>query len=246
MSRLKELQKITVKELLTRHLLSWMSSVPTSADDYLSFAKTKLVDWIMNKAPSSHSKPWQTEVFCHPIIPLPVQDGERRYRYLSGMISPDSDLAKLYDKEEGLFPCSDFWSKHKPKLLTYGMLSSPVWSTPVERIKYFSRQRHAIDFHKFEALLKLPISPDLSNSHASVKEIRCLKWLPATSVTGESVFLPPSECRGADESQLVDLVWGTTTLTVKSGWKRLLGRMVCSVCIMRTADDYRMERGDPY
>jgi len=217
-----------VKDLLTRHLLPWTKTVPTAIDDPLCTAKQSLLDWLMKKC-RPYSNAWQSDVFSHPLIPLSNQDGHRQYRCIAGMVDPSSDLAQLFDPEESLFPCPNFFANHKEALLAYGMVSKPSWLTPLERARYFSQRGGDIKDHniKVEKLLKLPISADLSNSKANVKEIRGLKWLPGTSIDGVGTLLAPNECRGADESHLTDLVWGTTTLVVKANWSKLLGKQPC-------------------
>lgn len=235
--RLKVLKKMLPKDLLTHHFLPWMDSIPTTCADDSSIAKEGLIDWILKKAPPTCSPVWQTDVFSHSIIPVSSQDGQRRYRCLAGMVDPSSDIAQLYDEEEGVFPRPDFFERNKGTLLAYGLLSKPTWSTPIARARYFSRHHNVIDNNRIEALLKLPVPVELSLSKSSIAEIRRLKFLPATSITGDAVILAPNECRGADEGYLVDLVWGTTAFPVKAAWKILLGKMPYYVHMIQSLTD---------
>ena len=228
--RLQALETVSRRELFNRHFWPWMVGIPAAVDNPLNLVKEAVIDWLI-KGSLPSSSAWASDVFAHSIIPLPVHGRQRRYRCLEGMVDPDSELAQFYDVEEGLFPCSDFVAKHKVALLAYGLLSSPLWSTPLERIRYFSKHEGRLDLQKAEKFLKLPVPTELIRSEASIAEIRRLKWLPGTSITGQPVILAPIECRGAEDNDLVDLVLGTTSVNVKktSKWKRVLGKPIsCS------------------
>ena len=227
--RLQTLEKISKRELFTRHFLPWMVKIPTAVDHPLSSVKQALVHWLFKK-PLSPPKAWSTDVFIHPIIPLPIQNGQRMYRCLDGMIDPSSELAQLYEAEERLFPCPNFFHHHKDVLLSFGILSKPVWYTPLERIRYFSERGDRIDDLLVERLLKLPILTELANSGTSVAEIRRLKWIPGTSTTGQPVLFAPNECRGDEDTDLVDMVFGSTNIRLRktSKWKQILGEYLLS------------------
>jgi sacsin len=222
--RLKALPRVSDKDLLTQHFLPWMGTV-TSDDAALSLAKEELVHWIMKMAPTHPcSAEWQVDVFSHAIIPLPVEGGQRRYRCIAGMVDPSSSLAPLYDAGENVFPCPHFYTKHKNVLIAYGLTSKMQWDTPLERARYFAHHGDEVDINtKVETLLKLRVLSKLSSSKDSIAEIRRLKWIPCTSVLGESILHAPFECRGADDRHLIDLVWGITTLSMEPSWKRVLG-----------------------
>lgn len=230
MKRLKALKKPAVLDLLADHFLPWMITLPAHSDVGLNNAKKGLVEWILKKAPIPCSTLWQNKVFSYPIIPLPSLDEESRYRCLDGMVDPTSEIAQLYNKDEGLFPCPAFFARHKETLIAYGILSKPLWSTPLDRVRYFSQNPGEINDKKVEALLKLPIS-QLSRSKELVAEIQEQEWLPALSVAGESVILAPKDCRSKDESDLVDFVLGITAIPVLPSWKKLFGKRLCVVPI---------------
>lgn len=223
--RLKAPEKVSARNLLNRHLLAWMESISSIVDDSgLSSVKYSLSGWLMKQAPSSHAEAWKSEVFSHPIIPLPMRGGERQYRRLTTMIDRDSRLAKLYSDEEERFPCQDFYSRHRKTLLAYGMASEPLWDTPLERVRHYSMAKSGkVNVQRIESLLKFSVRPELSAAKVSVTEIRDLRWLPGKSTTGEDILLAPNECRSADESDLIDYVLGTIVFSVKADWKKLLG-----------------------
>ena len=225
MGRLRALQDVTPEDLLTLHLLPWMESIPSEAQSQWQLPKANLIDWIM-RGSRRPSKAWLTEVISHPIIPLPLQDGMRQYRCLTGMVDPSSELAKLYEEKENVFPCPDFFSRHKDALIACGIGTKPTWSTPVERVKYFSQCLMDIETlqRKVDCLLKLPIEKELISSKRDIADIRRSNWLPGVSLSGEYTLLAPNDCRGADQSHLVDLLWGTTNIYVKASWRKVLGK----------------------
>ena len=227
LERLRALQYITAKDLLTLHLLPWMDAIPSDEEPLWKIPKANLVDWIMEGS-RRPSKAWLTEIMNRPIIPLALQDpdGKTQYRCLEGMVDPSSELEKLYDEEENVFPCPVFFSRHKEALVACGIRTQPTWFTPVERAKHFSQGE--VDTEtlqcKVDFLLKLPVAKELISSTIEIAEIQNLKWLPGISLNGESTLLAPNECRGADQSHLVDFIWGTTTIDVKEGWRKVLGK----------------------
>ena len=224
-ARLRVLQDVPSKDILTLHLLPWMESIPSDAVSLWETPKANLIDWIM-KGSRRPSKAWLTEIISHPIIPLPLQGAKRRYRCLTGMVDPTSELAKLYDEKEDVFPCPDFFSRHKEALIACGIATQPTWFTPAERVRYLSQRQVDTETlqRKVDCLLKLPVQNELISSTCDIADIRKLRWLPGVSLNGESTLLAPNECRGADQSQLVDLVWGTTNITAKASWKKALGK----------------------
>ena len=223
--RLRALQDATAKDLLISHLLPWMESISSNAEPLWEIPKANLVDWIM-KGSRRPYKAWLTDIISHAIIPLPLQDGKTRYRCLTGMVDPSSELAKLYDEEEKVFPCPDFFSRHKEALIACGIATQPSRSTPAERVRYFSKcgVDHVTLQRKVDYLMKLPVGKDLSSSTIDIADIRNLKWLPGVSVNGDSTLFSPKECRGVDQSHLVDLVWGTTNIVTKANWRKVLGK----------------------
>lgn len=228
--RLRALQDVPNKDLLTLHLLPWMESIPSDAESQWKIPKANLIDWIM-RGSRRPSKTWLTEVISHAIIPLPLQDGKRQYRRLTGMVDPSSELAKLYEEKENVFPCPEFFSRHKDALIACGIATKPTWSTPIERAKYFSQCPLDTETlqRQVDCLLKLPIEKELISSTCGIADIRRSKWLPGVSLNGESALLAPNECRGADQSHLVDLLWGTTNIVVKANWRKVLGKNLASM-----------------
>lgn len=209
MGRLRALQYVTPKDLLTLHLLPWMESISSDAEPLWKTPKANLIDWIM-KCSRRPSKAWLTDIISHPIIPLPLQGGNRQYRCLMGMVDPSSELAKLYGEKENIFPCPEFFSRHKEALIACGIATQPTWSTPADLVRRFSQRQVDIETlqREVDCLLKLPVQNELISSTCNIEDIRKLRWLPGVSLNGESMLLAPNECHGADQSQLVDSVWG--------------------------------------
>ena len=227
---LKALGRVSNKDLLTRNLIPWMLKVPTDVEDDLNFPKLALANWVAKTSPP-YSEDWRKDVFSRPIVPLPVLEGQRHYRCLSEMVDPRSAIAPLYDPDERRFPCPDFYTTHSGVLLSYGLLSQPIWSTPLARIQYLSQRPERVDITKVKGVLNLPVLRKLLQTDSAVQAIRSLKWLPGSSKTGQSLLLAPKDCRDAQESHLVDRVLPTTVISVESdSWKALLSQCHGSIC----------------
>ena len=218
-----------MKDLLSRHLLHWMESNPGNIAQ-ADFAKIKedIIKWILDKAPSSPSSTvstWQAEVFCHPIIPLPLVNKQRRYRCLKGMVDPDTKLGEMYLEEEDVFPCSETSLTHRWKLRIYGLAVEPTWDRIVERIRYFAERWEIVDLDRsiVENILDTPVKKPSSSSDATVMQIRSAKWLPARAVSGDDTTMAPDSCRNVEDARVIDLVLGVSDLTIKPNWKRILG-----------------------
>ena len=222
--RIEGLENVSIEDLAVRHLVPWMNTVPTPVENHLNKAKWALASWLMAMS-LPFSKSWQTDVLTQSVIPLPAQHGQRKYRCLQGMVDPESELAQLYDEKEGLFPCSDFLATHKEQLLAYGLLSKPLWSTPLDRARHLSQRQDRVDTVKIQIFLNLPVLPEFASSEASKAEIRALKWLPGTSLDGKSCLLAPNECRGLNDKHLVDMVLGIANVSIKTEkWNNILGK----------------------
>ena len=178
-----------------------------------------------------------------PIIPLPVSDNslDREYRCLSGMVDPTSPLSQLYFESESVFPCPEFFRRHKEALKFCGISTKPKWDTPLEQIQHYSQC--GVDAIKLEAkvkrLLQLLVHQDLSSSESSIAKIKTLRWLPAISISGSSpILVTPAECRATDESDLVDHILRTSRFSVNQGWKKLLGwdKLIDLDILMRQLD----------
>ena len=222
--QLQLLEEISTLDLLIKHLLPWMQD----AQDPLMFpAKDALVSWIFDNS-KNPTENWISRVMTWPIVPLAAHDGVRIYRCLRDLVDPSSRFASLYFAEENVFPCPDFVKRHKGALVACGLGNGVIWSTPFLRAVYYSRC--GADLHvlqdKVKCLLEVPIELEPSLPETSISKIRTSRWLPGVLATGEMTLMSPSACRGPDQSQLVDLVWGTVPYLVSKDWKKLLGKCV--------------------
>jgi hypothetical protein len=190
-------------------------------------AKEALVDWVFDIS-KNPSETWISSVMGWPIIPQPAHNGNRTYRCIKDLVDPCSGFASLYFAEENVFPCPDFAKRHKGALAACGLGNGVNSSTPLERAAYYSRCGADLDAlqDKIKCLLKVPIEPNHGFSEALIGEFRKARWLPGTSANGKPTLMSPSTCRGRDQSQLVDLVWGTVPYLVSKDWKKLLGKCV--------------------
>ena len=218
--RFNLIEEMSLLDLLQHYLLPWAVTVQ---DGPLIAAKEALIEFTFKHA----TKQWAVDISKIPIIPLPLcGDLGGQYRCLSGMIDPTSPLSNLYFEHEDVFPCRDFFERHKEVLRACGIISELSWNTPLDRVQYYSRCH--VDISSLEAkvkrLLQLPVHEKLSSSESSIAEIRTLRWLPAFPVSGSTMTLLASqECRGFDESDLVDHVLGKTHFLVNKEWRQMLG-----------------------
>ena len=220
------IERISIDNLLKHHLLPWAVS---AHDGPSAAAKLGLIEYTFQHLHLCHAtKASILDVSNIPIIPLPLSDNDdgRQYRCLSDMISPTSPLSELYFENEEVFPCPQFFERHKETLKVCGIISKPERNTLLDRIQYYSQcgADAASLKAKVKCLLQLPIHKDIGSSKSSIAKIRTLKWLPATPVSDSSLtILSPRECRGSNESDLVDHVLGTIRFSVKPEWKEFLG-----------------------
>lgn len=218
---LKLLDRSTIEQILTKYLLPWM----TMTQDKASMpAKAALVEWIFDHSKSPTSS-WKKNIMSQPIVPLPTDDGNKRYRCLKDLIDPNSVYSTLYFEDENVFPCAEFFARHKGAFQACGISAGLNKDTPLDRAKVYSQ--HGADFQvltdKVTNLLQGRVTYEVSSAALPTDEIRALKWLPGTSTTGEMALFSPNVCRGADDSHLVDKVWGTVNFSVTGFWKKVLG-----------------------
>ena len=221
------LEETSTQDLLTKHLLPWMQR---AQDSSLLPAKEALVSWIFEHS-KNPTESWISSVISWPVVPLTNINGCRTYRCLKDLVDPSSRFACLYFPEENVFPCPEFVRRHRSPLAACGLSKGFTWSTPLQRAKYYSKCDADLQVlhEKVKYLLNIPIQPEPSLSEASISEIRTLNWLPGVSATGEPALMSPSVCRGSDQSQLVDLVWGTVSYSVRREWMKILGKGVYTV-----------------
>ena len=221
----KLVEAMPLEELLIAHLLPWIDSARDSSS---AASKYALVEFIFSNS-RRPSSTWIAQVNSKSIVPLPfLGDGTaKRYESLLRLVDPSgSILPSLYFKDESVFPCKEFFHRHKEALQLCGIRRRPNWDTPLERVRVYATCGKAINSieEKVECLLKLPVHKDLIASQSSVLEIQRLKWLPGCLV-GEpkTALISPDECRGADETHLVNFVLPTAKFSVGDDWKKILG-----------------------
>lgn len=219
--QLKLLEELSIEQLLTQHLLSWMAVAQDSASVP---AKAALVEWIFN-----HSKfptdSWQANVMSHPIVPQPDSNGDMQYRCLKDLVDPTSVFSALYFAEENVFPCTKFFARHKAALQACGISAGLSKETPLDRARVYSQcgADMQVLMAKTTQLLLERIPYEVGNAALPTDELRALEWLPGTSATGEIILLSPNACRGPEDSYLVDRVWGAVNFAVTRQWKTILG-----------------------
>ena len=222
--QLKLLEKLSSEQILTKHLLPWMAM----AQDIASIpAKAALVDWIFSHS-KSPTDSWKKNIMTKAIVPLPVDHGSMQYRCLSDLIDPTSPYAALYFEEENVLPCAEFYARHKVALHACGISDGLTEDTPLDRARIYSQSGADLQvlMKKVEILLRSRSPCESGSTALPIDEIRSLKWLPGTSATGEVTLFSPNACRGADDSHLVDKVWGTVKFPVLENWRKILGEYI--------------------
>ena len=219
--QLKLLEKLSIEQILTRYLLPWMAIAQDSA---CLPTKTALVDWIFDHS-KSPTESWKMNVISHPIVPLPSGHGNMEYRCLKDLVDPTSANSELYFEDENVFPCEDFYERHKVALQACGISAGLTVDTPLDRARVYSQRGAELQvlIDKARQLLQGSCPYKLDSAALPTEEIRTLKWLPGISTTGEMALFSPNACRGADESYLVDKVWGTVDLVATRSWRNVLG-----------------------
>lgn len=218
---LKLLEKLTIEQILTQYLLPWT----VVAQDIVSMpAKAALVEWIFDHS-NFPTDSWKMNVMSQPIVPLPTSNGQKRYRCLKDLVDPTSVYSTLYFEEENVFPCAEFFARHKGAFQACGISAGLNKDSPLDRAKVYSQYGadSQLLMDKVTNLLQARVPYEVSSAVLPTDKIRALKWLPGTSTSGEMALLSPNVCRGADDRHLVDKVWGTVNFFVTGFWKKVLG-----------------------
>ena len=214
------IKKTNPMALLKNHLLPWVVKV---TDGPLITAKQALIEYAFQHLRDQRAM----DILNFPIVPLASDDvRKRRYRCLSGMVDPTSPLAKLYFEHEDVFPCTAFFQRHKETLRPCGISTELDWNKCLDRVQFYSQCEIDVESLEVKAkcLVQQPIRRELSSLESTIVQIRTLTWLPALPVSGSTVTMFSSQkCRGADESDLVDHVLGTTRFSVSKEWRKHLG-----------------------
>ena len=220
--RLGLLEKPSIEQILTRHLLPWMATAQGIAS---TPAKAALVDWIFHHS-RSPTDSWKMNIISQPIVPLPISNGNLQYRCLKDLVDPTSDYSALYFEEENVFPCAEFYARHKTAFLACGISAGLTQDTPLGRARVYAQCGADMQVltDKVRKLLQGRGPYELDWTALPIDEIRALKWLPGISTTGEMALFSPNTCRGADDSHLVDKVWGTVNFAVTEYWRKVLGK----------------------
>lgn len=215
------LERLSMEQILTRHLLPWMAMT----QDIASMpAKAALVNWIFDHS-KSPTESWKMNIISQSIVPIPNGDGNVQYRCLKDLVDPTSVYSALYFEEENVFPCAEFYARHKIAFQACGISAGFTEDTPLDRARVYSQcgADLKIMMDKVRQLLEGRVPYEVSSAAPPADEIRALEWLPGTSTSGEMVLLSPNACRGADDGHLVDKVWGTVNFAVTRYWRKVLG-----------------------
>lgn len=218
----RELQLVShasIETLLNDHILPWMVK-QKSGDE--SIAKMQLVDWIFGEIKPSDAGIRNT-VSTNPIVPMKPKSNAEPFRCLIDLVDPRSESAILYFEDEPVFPANDFFEKHELALRSYGIQrgnESPTLA--LDRAKVYAERKADMKLlAKVQKLLTSPLPP--TKMYQANKTVESLTWLPATMPDGEMRLCSPKRCRGLDQRDLIDEVWGWLPFNPLPEWQSLLG-----------------------
>ena len=218
----QELHLVSVasnEALLNDYILPWMVK-PRSGDE--SFARMQLLDWIFGEIKAPDAK-IRNLVAKNPIVPIKTNSNAKQFRRLIDLVDPRSESAVLYFEDEPVFPAIDFFEKHELTLGSYGIQRGNESATlPLDRARvYAGRKADAELLAKVQKLLTSPFPA--SRMYQTNETVQNLAWLPGTMPGGEMELCSPRACRGLDQRDLVDEVWGWLPFNPLPEWKSLLG-----------------------
>lgn len=218
------LDKVSYDELIFEHLLPFFKE---RNDPTLAEVKLGLVNFALENT-SHPSDSWKARFCTLDLIPkasCPNICG-LHFRPLSDTVDPTSPLSGLFFEDEDVFPEPGFFKRHRLMLVSCGIIRDLTPEVVMKRVQAFAGSQKDIEevSSKVKRMLDSSLPADFTLPPASLKELRNLKWLPASgsSFDGFRLMLP-GECRASDESDLVDNVLGIVKTNVKPEWKELLG-----------------------
>ena len=187
--------------------------------------RTRLARFVVGHS-REPSPSWVESINQFPIVPLrgTESDESPQYGYIRSVIDPTSLLSKLYFETEDVRPSNQFFQEHQTALVACGLRQDVTTPTVLERVQFYSNCQDLDDLpEKVKALISTTTTAPASLD-SPVGEIINSAWLPALKSGQTShILLPPSECRGRDDSAFVDRVLGIVNMRIAGPWKRLFG-----------------------
>ena len=182
-----------------------------------------LIDWVFRQVMRTPGPSWARLLRRWPVVPVASRTAELTLAVLSRVIDPESRFATMYFDDEGVFPYSDFFTKHRLALKTLGMSTgSDLPDMLLGRARAFSQHQFDIElFNRVACFLTVPVAGQSLTT--DIKELRQIQWLPAIDPEGHPKMFAPDNCRGPDQAGLVDKIWGNIGVIPNSEWRELLG-----------------------
>lgn len=218
------LENISPDELMFEHLMPFFKE---EQDATLAEAKLSLIDFTLDST-SRPSDSWKAR-FCRlNLVPKASRPGISglQFRSLADTVDPTAPLSDLFFEDEDVFPEPGFFERHRDMLTSCGLIRELTPELLLKRAQIFAGSKKDMEEVgiKIKRMLSLALSETFDLLPASLEEFRNLKWLPASSSSFEGFrLMSPTDCRAADEKELVDKVLGVVEAEVKPQWKGLLG-----------------------
>lgn len=213
----------STENMIVDYILPAVTSQALSRD-----AQEVLTDFVFFRA-SQLSSDAQLKLAKEVVIPLQQPAGSKVFKYscLKDTVDPTNrSLVCLFFEDEEVFPCPEFFGRHRAALIHCGLCSNLNIDVIQERISYFaSCGRTPCDIkNKVAALLRVPLKSEESSNEDFKLFLQGSKWLPATATSNDSlVMMKARECRPAEFRKLVDRVLGVADFTIEPSWMHALG-----------------------
>ena len=219
----KLLKIIDLETLMFKHILPNVLDTQAGCREQMI---ASLANFILDKS-LSPSESWIRQLKSFPIIPIRKLDNEctQQFRRLDDLVEPKSTLAKLYFESENVFPQEQFFRRHPRALVVCGLRRDVNCETIIERARFYTSCKNPDSLlEKVRKLLGISLDISSGPVRSRLAEVTKLSWLPVQVNRQQSLtLLPPHQCRGVDQANLVDCVLGVLNARITKAWKDLFG-----------------------
>ena len=218
------LETMSSDELIFEHIIPFFKE-QTDAD--LPKVKLSLVNYALDNT-LRPSDSWKARFRKLDLVPKASKPGINglQFRSLADTIDPTSPLFDLFFEDEDVFPEPGFFERHRDILVSCGIIRDLKPETVLDRVRTYSGSHKSMEkvSSKIKRILSLPLPSAFNLPPPLLKELKSLKWLPATSPSFDGCqLMTPGECRHADDKELVDRVLGVLEADMRPEWKVLFG-----------------------
>lgn len=221
-------EDVPLAQLIFSHILPQVFDPQAMVPEAM---KATLANYTFSKS-RKPSDTWVTEINRFAVVPLQrlKPDDPQQYCPLKALVDPTTELAKLHFDTEDVFPDRQFFAQHQRALVACGLPREITCDRVLERARLYSSHDNLEPEYlqelliKVQRLLTMSLNVSAPSFQSRVNEVTNLSWLPARKYREAPLtLLPPSQCRGLEESDLVDCVLGVVDSKVARPWRRLFG-----------------------